>query len=253
MKGKNRILIGLSGGVDSAAAAIALLREGHEVEGLFIRSGFPGPAEDRAAGIAAHLGIRLHRVDAAEDFRMKVVDPFVASYLAGKTPNPCVICNREIKFSHLLRVAEERGFIHVASGHYARSGYDAEQKRCTLLRGADRNKDQSYFLFLLDLSDLGRIIFPNGTKTKGEVKKAAVEAGLAEAVNARESQDVCFIPRDDYKAFLQRHVAPSRLKPGLIVDTEGRTLGTHGGIHEFTVGQRRGLGISSPVLITSSR
>jgi tRNA-specific 2-thiouridylase len=182
-------------------------------------------------------------VDLRAEFGARVIDNFVSEYLGGRTPNPCVMCNREIKFDRLRERAAALGADYVATGHYARIERDAGG-RYHLLRAADAAKDQSYFLFTLGQPELARTLFPLGAMTKAEVRARARELGLANADKA-ESQEICFVPDGDYARFVERAAAPEHLRPGRIVDLRGQALAAHAGVHRFTVGQRRGLGLSA--------
>ena len=239
-----RVLVGLSGGVDSAVAAAALLETGYKVGGLYIRNGFPVRGEEDAEAVAARLDIPLYKLDVSDEFRHEVVDYFVSEYLAGRTPNPCCVCNKKIKVHHLLDEAGKLGFNLVATGHYAREAYDADSRRYTLCRGIDTGKDQSYFLFMLGQQELENILFPNGDKTKKEVRSKAQELGLGDRP-FRDSQEICFIPDDDYKRFIGQMRPDLKATSGSFVDRNGKILGRHRGIHSYTVGQRRGLNIAS--------
>lgn len=241
---EQRVLVGLSGGVDSAVAAAALLEKGYRVGGLYIRNGFPVRGEEDAEAVASRLDIPLYKLDVSGEFRREVVDYFVSEYLAGRTPNPCCVCNKRIKFRHLLAEAGKLGFDLIATGHYARESYDVDTRRYTLCRGADAVKDQSYFLFMLGQQELGRILFPNGDKTKKEVRAKAQALGLSDRP-FRDSQEICFIPDDNYKRFIRQERPDLRAAPGNFVDRHGKILGGHRGIHSYTVGQRRGLNVAS--------
>ena len=236
------VLVGISGGIDSAAAAFSLLTEGFRVEGLFLHNGFFGFAENEAARVAGALGIPLHVFDASAAFHDDVTSYFVRDYLEGRTPNPCIHCNKKIKFRYLLEEAAGRGIDYVATGHYARIA--CEGGHFGLFKGVDTAKDQSYFLYVLGEFELSRILFPNGNLTKDAVREIAARAGLASS-HTRESQEICFIPDHDYVRFIEGAVNPLLFRQGNIVDLHGRVLGTHRGIHTVTVGQRRGLTIAS--------
>ena len=238
-----RVLIAMSGGVDSAAAATLVADCGHTVEGCTLRlTGTDEEAREiaRAAESAATLGV-LHRVlDLREDFRREVILPFAEAYRAGRTPNPCVVCNKMIKFGALYRYAREQGFDRIATGHYARTV--SEGGRTVLCRGLDAAKDQSYMLSLLSEEVLSHLLLPLGELTKAEVRSIAEARGLASA-RAAESQDICFIPDGDRTGFLERFwggPAPA----GSFVDAEGTILGKHRGLAYYTVGQHKGLGIA---------
>jgi tRNA-specific 2-thiouridylase len=240
-----RILAAMSGGVDSTLAAALLIEQGHEVVGGTLRLADPPPGTDLPdpAGAAAALGIPFSSWDLRAEFDRLVVAPFCAAYLAGRTPNPCVLCNARVKFGLLLEKARELGAEVVATGHYARvaPGPDGELR---LARGRDRRKDQSYFLFAVARGALTRIRFPLGDLTKAEVRRMARERGLAAAERA-ESQEICFVPGDASGAFVASRAAAGALRPGPIVDGAGRRLGEHRGLAHYTVGQRRGLGLAA--------
>jgi tRNA-specific 2-thiouridylase len=233
----------MSGGVDSSAAALLLLREGRELLGLTLRLFNGGEEGTDAAAVAAQLGFPHRTLDMRREFRSGVIDPFAAEYERGRTPNPCVLCNRAVKFGALLRKAEELGCGRLATGHYARADYDAGAGRWLLKKAAHPDKDQSYVLAMLTQEQLSRVLFPLGELSKEEVRAVAQEAGLANA-KKKESQDICFIPDGDYGAFLRRHTGRD-YPPGPFVFEDGTPLGRHRGIVDYTVGQRRGLGVSS--------
>jgi tRNA-specific 2-thiouridylase len=205
----------------------------------------PGQPGELVRTLAQRLGVPLHGVDLRRAFREQVIRPFLEVYRQGRTPNPCVLCNPRIKFLLLRRYALDLGFPWLATGHYARIAPPESAGRLRLLRGRDRAKDQSYFLFGLTQEQLAHAVFPLGALLKGEVREIAAAAGLAAAARP-ESQEICFIRDDDYRRFLEEHrgadLPPSR---GPVLDVEGRQVGEHDGIHRFTIGQRRGLGIPS--------
>lgn len=243
------VLVALSGGVDSSVAALCLLERGAEVVGVTLRladpCGRPGSRtccsfEDAldAREVCRHLGIEHRVLDHSEAFGRLVVEPFARAYARGITPNPCIVCNERVKFGSLWRYAAGEGFGSLATGHHARlvEGPGGVELR----RGADPLKDQSYVLFHLDAEQRCRTLFPVGGMTKGEVRARAAAAGLPTA-HKEESQDICFVPEGGYAAFLEARGTPSR--PGFIRHVDGRILGRHGGIHRFTVGQRRGIRI----------
>ncbi|MBW2631657.1 MAG: tRNA 2-thiouridine(34) synthase MnmA [Deltaproteobacteria bacterium] len=235
------VLVGISGGVDSAVAAAILKEGGYRVEGLYIQNGFPGGNEADAENVADRLGFPLHRLDIRSSFRENIVDYFVSDYLAGRTPNPCIVCNKKIKFRYLLEEAQKRGLGCIATGHYARVEGTDGKDGFRLLKGIDKGKDQSYFLFQLGQEELQHLIFPNGDKTKEEIKEMASGLNL---LSGMESQEICFIPDDNYRDFLENY--PVTLpRPGNIVDEKGNVAGRHRGIHSVTIGQRKGLNISS--------
>jgi len=241
---RRRIAVGLSGGVDSAVAAALLAEAGHEVVGLTLKVWDRSRCcslEDvgDARRVARHLGIPFYVLDAHGIFEAEVVAPFVAEYAEGRTPNPCVRCNRRIKFDWLWERARKLGCEAVATGHYARLEGAGSDRR--LRRGVDRGKDQSYFLVPEAAAVLDRLVFPLGGMDKEAVRRAAAERGLPVA-HKSESQDVCFLPDGDLGAFLGERLGSL---PGDIVDRQGHRLGRHQGLHAYTVGQRRGLGVSA--------
>lgn len=247
-----RILVAMSGGVDSSVAAARLAADGYDVVGVTLhlwdypddgtikgRCCAPEDVHD-ARRVADALGFAHFAFDRRDLFRNEVVEPFVESYLKGETPSPCVRCNRGVKIKELLHLADRLGASRVATGHYAqlRSGAGGVE----LLRAADRSKDQSYFLHMLPQSVLARLLFPLGSATKAEVRAQARELALPGAEKG-ESQELCFVPTGRYDAFVAER-AGERLRPGPIVDEAGRTVGAHSGVHAFTVGQRRNLGVA---------
>jgi tRNA-uridine 2-sulfurtransferase len=265
-KTNQRVAVGLSGGIDSSVAAYLLKRQGFEVIGLTMQtwdgsvplkpSGRPGcfgPGEEddlKAAGeIARRLDIKHHVVSLSAEYKAEVLEYFRKEYLAGRTPNPCVRCNRQVKFGLLLERARAKGIVfdRFATGHYARVAFDEGRGRHVLMRGADAKKDQSYFLSHLSQEQLGQLIFPLGDLRKEEVRRIATDLGWTDLLDKPESQD--FIECDSYDALF----APEDVKPGPIVDDQGRVVGEHSGIIHYTVGQRRGLklgGNPQPVYVT---
>ncbi len=252
-----RVVVAMSGGVDSSVAAALLVEQGYEVIGVMMRlwaeasplDGVEGvnrcctlDAVEDARRVAAQLGIPFYVVNYEAAFKRHVVDYFIAEYGRGRTPNPCLACNRYIRFGRLLRQAQELGAAYLATGHYAQ--VDRVDGRYRLRMGADRNKDQSYVLYMLGQEELARVLFPVGGYTKPQVRAMARRWGLPVA-EKKESMDLCFVRDGDYQRFL-REQAPEAIRPGPILDTAGREIGRHAGLPFYTVGQRRGLGIAAP-------
>ncbi|HKD44160.1 MAG TPA: tRNA 2-thiouridine(34) synthase MnmA [Candidatus Angelobacter sp.] len=261
------IAVAMSGGVDSSTVAAMLRAEGHQVVGLTMqlwnqrrlagREGMPAQVEGRCCSIddvydarrvAEELGIPYYVVNHEERFESDVVRPFVEEYLSGRTPIPCSLCNNHLKFDQLLVTARQIGAELLATGHYARLQFDPERNRWLLLRAADPAKDQTYFLFGLTQEQLSRTRFPLGNMTKPQVRELAREHGLALAEKP-DSQEICFVPGGDYKRFIDAYLAEHGEQlpdtSGELVTTDGRVLGHHEGIHNFTVGQRKGLGVAT--------
>lgn len=261
------IAVAMSGGVDSSAVAAMLCAEGHNVIGLTMQlwnqrrlaghEGMPEQVSGRccslddvydARRVAEHIGIPYYVVNHEERFERDVVRPFVSEYLSGRTPIPCSLCNNHLKFDQLLVVAQQIGADYVATGHYARVEYDDASGRWLLKRPADRSKDQTYFLFGLTQEQLRRTLFPLGGMTKPEVRELARKQGLALAEKP-DSQEICFVPDGDYKRFIDAYLAESgEALPdtaGELVTASGEVIGDHSGIHNFTVGQRKGLGVAT--------
>jgi len=248
-----RVVVAMSGGVDSSVAAALLVEQGYDVIGLMMRlwSEPGGEADNRcctpdavevARWVAAILDIPFYQVNVETRFRAHVVDYFVREYVAGRTPNPCLMCNRHIRFDALLRRALAMDARYLATGHYVR--LRRTDGRYRLLKGADASKDQSYVLYMLNQDTLRHLLFPLGDYTKEQVREMARQRGLPVADRA-ESQDLCFTANGDYRKFLQREV-PEAVRPGPIVDRSGQALGQHKGLPFYTIGQRRGLGIAAP-------
>ncbi|WP_175282269.1 MULTISPECIES: tRNA 2-thiouridine(34) synthase MnmA [unclassified Selenomonas] len=254
--GKERVVVAMSGGVDSSLAAALLLAQGYDVVGVTMRLSNENrdvdPENDRsccslssvddARRVADVLGIRHYVMDFTMPFQTSVIDYFLDEYLLGRTPNPCIACNRYIKFEGLLHKSAELGASHVATGHYARIDFDGGMYR--LRKGKDVDKDQSYVLYHLNQETLAHVLLPLGDFDKGTTRRMAEEYRLPVA-HKPESQEICFVPRDDYKSYMKEK-RPGRSVPGDIVDRAGNVLGHHDGISFYTIGQRRGLGIAAP-------
>ena len=263
----NTIAVAMSGGVDSSTVAAMLRAEGHEVIGLTMqlwnqrrlagRDGMPEQVTGRccslddvydARRVAKQIGIPYYVVNHEDRFERDVVRPFVEEYLSGRTPIPCSLCNNHLKFDQLLIVARQIGAERVATGHYARVAYDEARGRWLLRRPADRSKDQTYFLFGLTQDQLSRTLFPLGDMAKPEVRQLAQKHGLAIAEKP-DSQEICFVPGGDYKRFIDAYLAEQGQSlpdtAGDLVTTTGEVIGEHSGIHNFTVGQRKGLGVAT--------
>jgi tRNA-specific 2-thiouridylase len=245
-----RVVVAMSGGVDSSVAAALLVERG--VEAIGVTMHLAGSTSrccsladaDDARAVATRLGMRFYVANYTASFRREVMEPFADAYLAGRTPLPCLACNKRFKFDYLLERAKVFGAERVASGHYARVDLDPDTGLRRLRRAADLQKDQSYFLYQLDQAQLSALELPLGELTKAQVRERARTLGLATAEKP-ESQEICFVPDGDY-ARVVAAIRPDALPgAGEIVDETGRVLGTHAGVHHFTVGQRRGLGIAS--------
>ncbi len=252
------VLLGMSGGVDSSAAAILLKEAGYNVYGITIRT-WDSVTESciskekgcctidsimEAKNLASKLGIQHQIIDAREDFKKIVVADFIHEYMNGRTPNPCVLCNPEIKWKILKKKADELGCRYIATGHYANVSFS--DNRYYISKGTDDAKDQSYFLWKLSQNDLTRTIFPLGKTIKAASREKIKNFGFEKLSKKKESQEICFIPDDDYRVFLEKEIPDftDKIKPGDVIDTSGKILGKHKGYPFYTVGQRKGLEIA---------
>ena len=252
-----QVFLGMSGGVDSSAAAVLLQAQGYAVSGLHLSllSGLPLPAGrlpddgSDARAVASLLGLPFYDMDLSPEFRATVIDYFIREYEAGRTPNPCVFCNRRIKFGAMWDAAQKLGADYLATGHYAKIRQDPATGRHLLCRGADRSKDQSYFLCRLTQEQLSRTLFPLGDLEKTAVRALAEAHGLINA-QKRDSQDICFVPDGDYARFMEDFTG-KHYPAGDFLDVGGRKVGTHSGAVRYTIGQRKGLGLAmgAPVYV----
>ena len=246
-----KALIGMSGGVDSSVAAYLMLQQGYDCTGVTMRL-YDNPTEEStccslddvedARAVATRLGIRHYTFNFTDDFDRQVVQKFVSSYQRGLTPNPCIDCNRYLKFDRLLRRAQELGFDYVVSGHYAQIRQENTTGRTLLYRAVDTAKDQTYFLACLNQEQLSHILFPLGELTKAQVREIAEQQGFVTA-RKRDSQDICFVPDGDYSAFLSRYTGKT-YPQGDFLDLQGNVVGRHRGAVCYTRGQRKGLGLA---------
>lgn len=251
MQGEKRVLVAMSGGVDSAASATLLLESGYTPVGVTMvlnRTADPlacggGDEVADAAALASLLGIKHIAVDYTAHFKEAVINPFVRAYEAGQTPNPCILCNRAMKFGRLLTLADELGCDKIATGHYARVRFDAESGKYQLLRAKNEKKDQTYVLYFLSQDALSRIVFPLGEFSSKDEVRAVVRSIRGENAEKKESQDICFVPGGDYAAFIESYTG-KRYPHGDFIDINGNRLGKHRGLIHYTVGQRKGLGIA---------
>ncbi len=240
-----KVLMAMSGGIDSSVAAALIKEKGHEVVGATMVVHDLSSETENAKEIASRLNIPLEIFNFKKIFKQKVIKNFVAEYSAARTPNPCIICNKEIKFGTLLAVAQKAGCDYIATGHYAKIEHNIDGcGRYLLKKAKDEKKDQTYMLYLLSQYQLEHTLMPLGNYTKAKVRKFAKEKGLV-IEDREESQEICFVPDDDYVNYLNMNY-PDISRPGPILNTRGEKLGEHEGLHRYTIGQRRGLGISLP-------
>jgi len=240
----NRVLIAMSGGIDSSVAALLLKEQGYDCAGITMQMFEDFYEMKNARDVADFLGIKHYAFNFEDFFREEVIKRFAEDYIKGCTPNPCVVCNRLIKFKKLFEKAEELDYYYAATGHYANTEYDTISGRYLLKKAADIKKDQSYVLYSMTQEQLKRVKFPLGNLTKPEVRKIAEERGFINA-QKKESQDICFIKDGDYAGFIERDTG--KIFPeGNFIDISGNVLGRHKGIIRYTIGQRRGLGLSLP-------
>ena len=243
-----KVLLGMSGGVDSSVSAILLQKQGYEVIGatmrLWEKDGENNSIED-AKKVCEKLGIKHHTIDLREDFKKKVVDNFICTYMCAKTPNPCVECNKFMKFDAFYKIAKQLGCEYIATGHYAKTYYSEKYNQYVISKAEASQKDQSYFLYGIEKEVIPYIIFPlSEFNDKTEIRKIADENGL-EVANKKDSQDVCFIQNNDYIGFIKnQNIKENINKQGNIILTNGEVVGRHTGIINYTIGQRKGLGIS---------
>ena len=239
-----KILVGMSGGVDSSVCALALAEKGFCVSGVTL-SLLEGNQSDSnnvrdAKSVCDRLGIEHYALDLSEDFKSFVIDNFINEYLKGNTPNPCIVCNKHIKFGKMLETAREMGFSKIATGHYAR--IKEQDGRYLLYKAADNSKDQSYVLYCLSQEQLSRVEFPLGEFSKSEVREMALKNGFVNA-NKKDSQDICFVPDGDYASFIEK-TANFVSSTGDYINQKGEKIGEHKGVIHYTIGQRKGLGVA---------
>ena len=257
-KRKKTVAVALSGGIDSACAAALLKDAGWEVVGVHLI--LPVSPEERDEKIqktrliSSRLHIPFYSLDVTDSFQREVIDYFVKAYCTGLTPNPCVVCNNMVKFDRLIMWINKNGIDYLSTGHYARVEWDSGLGETVLLRGADKRKDQSYFLHRLNQSHLSKAVLPLGNVNKRDLHEIAEQKRLPRSIRS-ESQEICFIPDNDYRSFLRSRIHKDALSQGTIIDLNGTVIGVHSGTYGFTVGQRHGLGISSkePVYVCSIR
>lgn len=264
----SRVVVAMSGGVDSSVSAAYLKKKGHDVIGISLQLHDMAEKIDNEFGtccslsdisdarrVAERIGIPFYVNNMEEEFHGAVVTDFIEEYLKGRTPNPCVRCNEKVKFRQLMDWALDLGAEYLATGHYARTRVNPETGQTELLKGEDPDKDQSYFLFAMKQKDLQRTIFPVGEMKKPEVRELATEFGLGRMASKPDSQEICFVQGKSYRDFVEEEVPAPLRKPGNIVDREGKVLGTHPGLYQFTIGQRKGLGVfaKDPLFVLALR
>tara|TARA_B100000427_G_scaffold329821_1_gene348173 strand:+ start:5335 stop:6411 length:1077 start_codon:yes stop_codon:yes gene_type:complete len=260
MKKKKRVLVGMSGGIDSSVTAALLQKRGYDVIGITMQL-VPKETEKQSAccnigaindakRVASKLNIPHYTINIRDEFKHHVIDYFVNEYLLGHTPNPCVECNRYIKFDALEQKCKELNADYIATGHYCKITANAKKSRFFLKKAKDQQKDQSYFLYMLSQQQLKRTLFPLGNYLKSEIRDIAHSFNLINA-NKKESQDICFVTNGNYKSFIENEIDKKTIDKGNIVDTTGAILGEHTGIYNYTIGQRKGLNIShsSPLYV----
>jgi len=244
-----KILVGMSGGVDSTYTAYKLKNEGHTVEGIVLEM-HDYTDISAAKKTAELLDIKLHIVDCRELFKKYVISDFISEYSLGHTPNPCTVCNRYVKIAELCRYAKENGFDKAATGHYAEIYFDEDSNRYCIKKAKDEKKDQSYMLWHLTQEQLETLYFPLSSMTKEEIREEVKKTSFAYLADAKESQEICFIPDNDYASYIEKN--KGTFPEGDFIDADGKVVGRHKGIIHYTIGQRKGLGISlgAPAYIT---
>ncbi|MBL6722595.1 MAG: tRNA 2-thiouridine(34) synthase MnmA [Candidatus Margulisbacteria bacterium] len=252
---KKRVIVGMSGGVDSSVTAAILKQRGYDVIGITMQL-LPFEEQKQSAccnlgavsdarRVCETLGIPHYVINSRDTFKQHVIDPFIKSYTQGQTPNPCVECNRFIKFDELIKRADILDAHYIATGHYCKITKSRNSNQFYIKAANDEGKDQSYFLYMINQATLQRLLFPLGRYTKAEIREKAESLGLLNA-NRPDSQEICFVSQKSYRSFVESRLSSDQLKPGPIMHIDGRRLGQHTGIHNFTIGQRKGLNISFP-------
>ncbi len=241
---ENRVLVAMSGGVDSSAAALVLQQQGYAIDGATMKLLPQGGDTADARAVCEKLGMKHFLFELVEEFQREVICPFAQSYVNGETPNPCLLCNRHLKFERFLKEAHARGYDRIATGHYARVEYDDTAKRWLLKKAADDSKDQSYVLYSMTQEMLAHTLFPLGDLSKPQIRQLAASHGFVNA-NKPDSQDICFVPDGDYAAFLEEKLGVSCPEGEFVRLDNGAVVGRHKGLHRYTIGQRKGLGIAA--------